>query len=177
MKEKVSLVGGGLVGSMLSILLAKKGFPVEVFEARPDMRKTDAYAGRSINLAMSHRGWKAIEMAGIKDKIDEVAIPMYGRMIHDMEGNQTFQPYSIHNDAIYSVSRSGLNQALMQIAEDLGVEFHFENKCIAADLDHNELTFQKSDGSQQKVKTKITIGTDGAASELRYSMQRMRCME
>ena len=172
MKEKVSLVGVGLVGSMLSILLAKKGFPVEVFEARPDMRKADAYAGRSINLAMSHRGWKAIEMAGIKDKIDEVAIPMYGRMIHDMEGNQTFQPYSIHNDAIYSVSRSGLNQALMQIAEGLGVEFHFENKCIAADLDHNELTFQKSDGSQNKVKTKITIGTDGAASELRYSMQR-----
>lgn len=172
MKEKISLVGGGLVGSMLSILLAKKGYPVEVFESRPDMRKSNAYAGRSINLAMSHRGWKAIEMAGIKDEIDKVAIPMYGRMIHDMEGNQTFQPYSIHNDAIYSVSRSGLNQALMQIAEDLGVDFHFENKCIGADLDSNELTFQLSDGTQKKLKTSISIGTDGAASELRYAMQR-----
>ncbi len=172
MKEKISLVGGGLVGSMLSILLAKKGYPVEVFESRPDMRKSNAYAGRSINLAMSHRGWKAIEMAGIKDEIDKVAIPMYGRMIHDMEGNQTFQPYSIHNDAIYSVSRSGLNQALMQIAEDLGVDFHFENKCVGADLESNELTFQLSDGTQKKLKTSISIGTDGAASELRYAMQR-----
>jgi kynurenine 3-monooxygenase len=172
MKQKITLVGGGLVGSMLSILLAKKGYPVEVFEARPDMRKTNSYAGRSINLALSDRGWKAIEMAGIKDEIEKVAIPMYGRMIHDLEGNQTFQPYSIHNDAIYSVSRGGLNQALMQIADDLGVQFHFESKCIAADLDQNKLTFNMGNDTEITHQANIAIGTDGAASELRYAMQR-----
>lgn len=172
MKPSIKLVGGGLVGSLLSILLAKRGYNVEVFEARPDMRTSSGYAGKSINLALSHRGWKAIDMAGIRPEIEKVAIPMYGRMIHDVQGNQSFQPYNTEGDAIYSVSRGGLNIELMNLAESVGVKFHFSHRCTAMDLDKKVFTTTDANGNSSTHTGDIIIGTDGAASEIRYSMQR-----
>src|SRR5690554_3368301 len=91
--KKVAVVGAGLVGSLLAVLLAKKGMNVDVFERRPDLRKAKAIGGRSINLALSDRGFKALERAGFADEIKAISIPMYGRKMHDVEGNLTYQPY------------------------------------------------------------------------------------
>src|SRR5688500_18730005 len=104
MKKEVVINGAGLVGSLLSIFLSKRGYKVTILERRPDMRKEAISAGRSINLALSDRGWKAIKRVGIADEIRKVAIPMYGRMIHDVKGNLNFLPYGEKDQAIYSVS-------------------------------------------------------------------------
>ncbi|MCE3260569.1 MAG: 2-polyprenyl-6-methoxyphenol hydroxylase-like oxidoreductase [Bacteroidetes bacterium] len=96
MSKKVTIVGAGLVGSLLSIYLAKRGYKINIFERRPDMRKVTISAGRSINLALSDRGWKGLEGVGIADEIKKIAIPMYGRFIHLRDGSTTYQPYGIH---------------------------------------------------------------------------------
>ena len=86
-------MGAGLVGSLLSIYLKRRGYEVQVYERRPDLRSTGAAGGRSINLAISDRGWKALAGAGLEEQIRKLAIPMHGRMMHSVEGGLTFQPY------------------------------------------------------------------------------------
>ena len=140
--DKIGIVGAGLVGSLQAILMAKKGYQVEVFERRDDMRKYAMSAGRSINLALSNRGWKALELAGIKTEIEKIAIPMHGRMMHDEEGKQNFQPYGKEGEAIYSVSRGELNRKLMDVAESFeNVSFHFNMRCEDVDLEEAKLYF------------------------------------
>jgi kynurenine 3-monooxygenase len=170
--EKVTVVGAGLVGSLFSILMAKKGYQVDVYERRPDMRKEVISAGRSINLALSDRGWKALEIAGITEDIKKVAIPMYGRMIHSIKGDLNFQPYGKENQAIYSVSRGGLNATLMGLAEaQPNVKMHFNKRCLDLDLKSNEITFEGQDGKIEKVEGGRVIGADGAYSAIRGKLQ------
>src|SRR5690554_1816024 len=141
-EKKVAVVGAGLVGSLLAVLLAKKGMNVDVFERRPDLRKAKAIGGRSINLALSNRGFKALELAGFADEIKAIAIPMYGRKMHDVEGNLTYQPYGKEDEAIYSVSRGQLNQKLMNLADDYeNIHYRFNHACEDVDLTNNEIHF------------------------------------
>jgi kynurenine 3-monooxygenase len=113
-KKKITIVGAGLVGSLLSIFLSRRGYKVDLYERRSDMRKAAAYAGRSINLALSDRGWKALEKIGIADEIRKIAIPMYGRCIHNIDGSTQYQAYGKEQQAIYSVSRGGINCKLLE---------------------------------------------------------------
>jgi len=172
--EKIAIVGAGLVGSLEAILLAKKGYQVEVFERRPDMRFVELSAGRSINLALSDRGWKALKMAGVDDKIMDTAIPMYGRIMHAVDGTLTNQPYGKEGQAIYSVSRGGLNQTLMNIADQQdNVTFHFNKTCDDIDLNHNELHFTDTETHQTSTfKADRIFGTDGAFSAVRLRLQK-----
>src|SRR5687768_7831007 len=103
--DNVTILGAGLVGSLLSIYLSKRGLNVEIFERRADMRSGNAAAGRSINLALSERGWLALEKVGIREQVEKVAIPMKGRMVHAADGALSLQPYGKEGQAIYSVSR------------------------------------------------------------------------
>ena len=137
MSCKVTIQGAGLVGSLLSIIFSKRGYEVELFERRPDMRSASISAGKSINLATSHRGWKALELAGLKEEIEALAIPMYGRHLHQPDGNTVFQPYSKNNEAIYSVSRGELNKKLMTLAEREGASIHFEHRCTKVNVEDN----------------------------------------
>ena len=114
------VVGAGLVGSLWAVYLSKAGYKVTIYERRPDIRRADISAGKSINLALSSRGWKALDTVGVGDEIREIAIPMYGRTMHDLEGNLTYQPYGKEDQAIYSVSRGGVNAKMMDIAEKHG---------------------------------------------------------
>ena len=93
MSKQITIVGAGLVGSLASIYLAKRGYKVSIYERRSDMRKVSMSAGKSINLALSDRGWKGLQGVGIADEIKKIAIPMYGRAIHNKDGSNTFQPY------------------------------------------------------------------------------------
>ena len=122
MKDKISIVGAGLVGSLIALLLKQKGFLVQVFERRSDPRKSEVAEGRSINLALSDRGIKPLKMANIFDKIQPYLIPMEGRMMHDTESNTSFQPYGKDGQFINSVSRAKLNELLIEQAEAAGVE-------------------------------------------------------
>src|SRR5882672_5668534 len=141
-KQHIAIAGAGLVGSLLSIYLAKRGFKVSVFERRPDMRKQTVDRGRSINLALSNRGIRALDEVGLAEEIKKVAIPMHGRTMHDRKSQLTFQPYGKEGQFINSISRSNLNIVLMDKAESLGVEFHFEHRITAVDVDNTYLIFQ-----------------------------------
>ena len=173
-KKNVAVVGAGLVGSLHAILLAKKGMKVDVFERRPDLRKAEVIGGRSINLALSNRGFKALEMAGIADEIRSISIPMYGRKMHDLEGNLTYQPYGKDDEAIYSVSRGGLNQKLMNLADDYSdVQYRFNHKCLDIVLDKNEIFFEDTSENKEVSYTYDHIfGTDGAFSAVRGRLQK-----
>jgi len=163
-----------LVGSLWAILLAKRGYDIHAYERRSDMREAGYAGGRSINLAMSHRGWKAIEKAGIKDKIEAVAIPMHGRMMHSINGECTFQPYGKEGQAIYSVSRGGLNLELLNIAGGFdNVHFYFNQKCQHVDLDANTIHFENNQTDEIiTVQAPLIFGADGAFSTIRSSLQK-----
>jgi kynurenine 3-monooxygenase len=166
MKKEISILGAGLVGSLLALMLRKRGYTVKVYERRGDIRNATLYAGRSINLAMSTRGWRALELAGLKKELEQIAIPMYGREIHDKHGSIIFQEYGSAQQAIYSVSRGELNKTLLQAAEDAGAAFFFNHKCVAVSLDENLMTFDVA-GNELKVQSEFIIGADGAFSALR----------
>jgi kynurenine 3-monooxygenase len=172
--KQALIVGAGLVGSLLAILLAKRGYRVEVYERRSDIRKAGFTGGRSINLAMSNRGWRALEQAGIRAQIESVAIPMYGRMIHDRTGDLSFQPYGKAGQAIFSVSRAGLNLELLHIADSFEqVSIHFDERCRHIDLETNEVTFENQrSGARSQVHAPLIFGTDGAFSAIRNSLQK-----
>jgi len=118
--KEVIIVGAGLVGSLWAVYLSKAGYNVTIYERRSDIRKAEISAGKSINLALSVRGWKALDAVGVGDEIRKIAIPMHGRMMHDMEGKLTYQAYGKEGEAIFSVSRGKINATMMDIAEKHG---------------------------------------------------------
>lgn len=167
---KVIIIGAGLAGSLLAIYLAKKGIGVEVYEARGDMRQAEVAAGRSINLALSDRGIAALREVGMDEYMLAEAVPMLGRMIHSVSGETKLLPYSgRQGEYINSVSRAGLNIALMNEAEKYaGVKFYFNDRCVDFDCDLGEAKF----GSGKIVKGDTLIATDGAGSAVREAMER-----
>jgi kynurenine 3-monooxygenase len=167
-KQKVIIIGAGLSGSLLAIYLAKKGISNEIYEARGDMRAEKVSAGRSINLALSNRGIAALKEIGLDEYMLAEAVPMYGRMLHDVYGNQRILAYSGRPDEfINSVSRSGLNIALMNEAEKYAeVKFFFNEKCVEFDAKTGEAKF----ASGKIAKGNTVFGTDGAGSVIRNKM-------
>jgi kynurenine 3-monooxygenase len=169
MKNKITILGAGLVGSLAGILLKKRGYAVTILERRPDMRAAKMYAGRSINLAMSMRGWAALEMAGLRQDIEEIAIPMYGRQIHNIDGTSPFQAYGKNNEAIYSVSRGDLNKKLISLAEECGVTILFDQRIDDVELRSNTLSIMNMASNEASTFNDhdIVIAADGAFSSLR----------
>src|SRR6188768_2097217 len=168
--KHIGIVGAGLVGSLLSIYLLKRGYKVSIFERRLDIREHRIEAGRSINMALSNRGIRALQHVGLHELLQQNAIPMPGRMIHDIAGQQNFQAYGKKGQFINSISRSGLNRVLMTEAERLGVDFNFEHRCVHVDFENTELTLQLNSALHHK-KFDVIIGTDGAFSAVRGAMQ------
>lgn len=173
-KKHIQIAGAGLVGSLLSLVLAKKGHKVDIYESRTDTRKESAYSGRSINLALSDRGWKALDIVGVREDIEQHAIPMYKRVMHAVDGSLTEQYYGVDNQAIYSVSRGGLNNAMVTLAEkNENVKVHFDHKCHGVDLKNTVLkTEDTSTGEMKETSSDLIFGADGAFSKVRLSMQR-----
>lgn len=177
MKEKkVAVVGAGLVGSLLAVLLAKKGLHVDVFERRPDLRKAEAIGGRSINLALSDRGFKALRLADFEEEIRSIAIPLYSRQMHDLDGNLSFLPYGKDKEAIYSVSRGELNQKLMNLADGYeNIQYRFDHACKDVELSTNEITFEHPKTKEEsKYKYDHIFGSDGASSAVRGRLQKTK---
>lgn len=172
-QQQICILGAGLAGSLLATLLAQQGYAVTVYEKRSDPRAKTTPEGRSINLALSYRGWQALRAAGLEERIRPIVIPMRGRMVHDPEGSTALQPYGNQGQAINSVSRSMLNEILICQSEERGVKFNFEFACQSVGLDTNQLTFDTPSGSKE-VQADLLIGADGAFSVLRSAMQRTR---
>lgn len=168
--KDIAIIGGGLVGSLLAIFLSKRGYKISVFERRGDPRKTSANEGRSINLALSNRGIRALEGVGLSEEIRTMAIPMHGRMMHDLAGNLTFQPYGKEGQYINSIPRSGLNSMLIDNAEKSGVQFLFQHRCTFVNTETTTARFQIGDRHIERTFDLI-LGADGAFSAVRSAMQ------
>lgn len=175
MTKKATIVGSGLVGSLWAVYLARAGYKINMYERRSDMRLNTISAGKSINLAMSYRGWKALDEVGIGDRIRKIAIPMYGRTLHHIDGTIGYQPYGNNQQAIYSVSRGEINATMMSIAEELAdIKIHFNHECTGVDLENGITQYiNTTNGEKIKDQADIVFATDGAFSAVRYhGMQR-----
>jgi kynurenine 3-monooxygenase len=178
MKHKgktVTLVGAGLNGPLLGIGLAERGFRVDIYERRPDMRRVQMSAGRSINLALSTRGIHALTRVGLWDAMRQIIIPMKGRMMHSVTGELTFQPYGKDDaEVINSISRAGLNVALLNAAESHGVTIQFQQRCTGFDLKTNSLQLRNEQtGEDATLPSDVVIGCDGSASAMRADMLKL----
>ncbi|MFY0603556.1 MAG: FAD-dependent monooxygenase [Flavobacteriaceae bacterium] len=173
-KENILIIGAGLCGSLLALRLAQRGYQVEVYESRPDLRTTEISAGRSINLALSDRGLKALRLAGVEEKAKAICIPMRGRLMHDTASNTFESNYSgREGEFINSISRGDLNGILLTEAEKHeNVNIHFNNRCLGIDIEQKIATFEKYQTKENfTIKADVIFGTDGAGSSLRKSYE------
>lgn len=174
-KEKILIVGAGLCGSLLALRMAQRGYQVEVYESRSDLRNSVISAGRSINLSLSDRGLKALRMAGLEKKARALCIPMKGRLMHDAASNTFESNYSgRQGECINSISRGNLNGLLLTEAEKYpNVNIHFNTKCLEIDIESKIARFQSFDSKEQfTVQADVIFGTDGAGSSLRKSYEK-----
>ncbi|MCD8423470.1 NAD(P)/FAD-dependent oxidoreductase [Tenacibaculum finnmarkense] len=171
-KDNILIIGAGLCGSLLALRLAQRGYKVAVYESRPDLRTVDISAGRSINLALSDRGFKALRLAGVAEKAREICIPMYGRLMHDIKGNTFSSSYSGRdNECINSISRGDLNAILLTEAEKHeNVTIHFNKKCTSVNIENTIAHFEDYHTKEEfSINSDVIFGTDGAGSVLRKS--------
>ncbi len=169
--KKVTIVGGGLVGALLAVFLRRRGYPVAVYEARPDPRVGPLAGGRSINLIVTERGIHALREVDLWEAVESITARVTGRMMHDRSGEQAYQPYGKDDsECNHSVSRGGLNNLLLSAAEEAGAELVFEHRLIEFDPATNNLRFATSGDSETDVTGELIFGADGAASKVRAGL-------
>ena len=169
----VNIIGAGLAGSLLAILLAKRGFAVTVYERRPDPRVATVDGGRSINMALAARGIRGLTLAGVLERVMKFAIPMRGRMVHEHDGAAALQLYGVRpEEVIYSVSRAELNRTLIEAAAELpGVELRFGQLCLGLVHEKNVLEMRdEATGRIYHAAAQPSIATDGGGSAVRDAL-------
>ena len=169
----VNIVGAGLAGALLALLLARRGIAATLHERRPDPRQAAPERGRSINLALAARGMRALERAGVMERVRPLLIPMRGRMVHEPTGQTALQPYGQReHEVIWSVGRADLNRVLIEeAARHAGVEVRFSQLCLGADAPRDRLRLRdEASGAEREIALTPTIATDGAGSALRVSL-------
>ena len=175
--ENITIVGAGLVGSLLSIYLARAGFKVSVYDRNSDPRLVNLQSGRSINITLCERGFQALDAVGAGDAVRKFCIPVYGRIMHAQDGELTYQPYGNNQEALYSIERKDLSQVLLNFAEKCdNIQFYFNEKCIDIDLPTATLKLQNLEtGEIHPVQADRVFAADGAYSPVRQKMQRLKC--
>ena len=174
-ETNITVAGAGPIGALLAIILARKGYNINLFESRPDSRQHDIYQGKSINIALSDRGWLALEAVGIAEQVRKEALPMKKRVMHGVDGTITEQAYGKDDQAIWSVSRAGINEQLLNLAEkEANVALHFEKRLTHVDFTSGCASFS-FDVAQSKGHIEIDadyiFGADGAFSKVRRLAQ------
>jgi kynurenine 3-monooxygenase len=172
-QRDVTILGAGLSGALMAIYLARQGRRVSVLEKRPDLRKVDMDAGRSINLALAERGLHALREAGVLADVAPLLIPMRGRMLHAPDGTLSFAPYGQRpHEVIYSVSRPGLTRALLDHAQqNYGLEPRFLQAVRTLDFERDELAvLDEVSGDTYQRPLAPLIAADGAGSVVRRAM-------
>jgi kynurenine 3-monooxygenase len=173
----LNIVGAGLAGALLAVLLARRGYHMSLYDRRPDPRRATAEGGRSINLTLAARGIRALERAGVMDRIQPLLIPVRGRMVHDRSGALAVQPYGQReHEVVYSVSRAALNRVLVEEAARYGtVTMRFGQTCLGASTEYDIARFRNNaDGSEYDILLTPTIATDGAGSAIRTSLDKTK---
>src|SRR6185295_9040496 len=171
--QPINIVGAGMAGSLLAVLLAKRGFEVSLYDKRPDPRQATAERGRSINLALAARGMRALERAGVMEAVRPLLIEMRGRMIHESTGEQKLLRYGWKpQEVIYSVGRAALTRLLVEAAAKYpNVSLHFNQSCLGVSTKKNIAHFRDDETDETfDVTLTATISTNGADSVLRTNL-------
>ena len=173
--RRAVIVGAGLAGSLCAVYLARAGWDVVVYEARPDPRQVRAAGGRSINLGLSARGIAALDRAGLLAEALAQAVPMRGRLVHDRHGRVRFHEYGIRgSEVLHSVLRADLNILLVEAAEAhdrVRLRFGFTLTALDADAGEVEVVDART-GALVRDRGDLVVGADGAFSEVRRQLQR-----
>jgi kynurenine 3-monooxygenase len=172
--ERMVVVGGGLVGSLLAIYLARRGHQVEVWERHSETGIEHAKKRPAVNITLCERGLLGLDPVGLREEILALTVPAHGRRVHVVDGSIAYQPYGDSGEAIYSVSRATLSEAMMNFARaEPGVRFHFNQNCVRLDLREGVLQFQEaSTGEVTEVHADRIFGADGAYSKIRTRLQK-----
>jgi len=170
----ISVVGAGLTGSMMALYLARRGHRIRLWEVRPDFRSTDLDEGRTINMALSTRGLNALGGIDLEEPVRDLCIPMYGRMLHDHDGDLTFQSYGDDEQHINSIGRTGLTRLLVDRAEKRPeIELNFDHRCRDVDLEETAPILENTEtGETRRPSSKLVVGADGAYSAVRTRLQK-----
>jgi kynurenine 3-monooxygenase len=169
----INIIGAGLAGALLAVLLARRGLAATLYERRPDPRQARPERGRSINLALAARGIRALERAGVMERVRPLMIAMRGRMVHERSGACALQPYGQReHEVIYSVGRADLNRVLIDAAlRHPNVTVRFNQQCTGVDAGGNRLRLRDTvSGSEHELDLSPAIATDGAGSAVRASL-------
>ena len=171
--REITIVGGGLAGALLAILLARRGWSVDVYERRGDPRLHGYAGGRSINLALAERGLHALRQAGADAEVMKQAVMMRGRYVHPLHGQPGLQRYGRDDsEVIWSINRGELNIVLLDIAESHGARLHFDQRLVRVDFAAGTATFA-GNGSERTLPFRALVGADGAGSTLRGEIARV----
>ncbi|KAH8325179.1 hypothetical protein KR074_009069, partial [Drosophila pseudoananassae] len=176
-RRRVAVVGAGLVGSLAALNFARRGNHVDLYEYREDIRQALVVSGRSINLALSQRGRKALAAVGLEQKVLDTAIPMRGRMLHDTRGNTRVVIYDpCTQQCLYSVGRRKLNEVLLDACDELSnITCHFNHKLSTVNLREGAMEFScpQAEGEAIKTSADLIVGCDGAFSSVRQNLVRL----
>jgi len=178
--QAVNIVGAGLAGALLALLLARRGFSVEVYERRPDPRRLSTDTGRSINLALAARGMLALERAELMPGVRPLLIAMRGRMVHEPQGGAALQPYGQReHEVIHSIGRGALNRLLIEaLARHALVNLNFEHTCTGLGVPENVLELHDgASGRTRRVPLAPTIAADGSGSAVRSALRQTGLLE
>ena len=172
--ERIIIVGSGLVGTLLALYMARLGHRVSVYDRRDDPRSTTESAGKSINLTLCERGFRALDRVGVGDAVRRFTIPAYGREMHSAGNGTTFQAYGNHGEAIHSIARSDINRTLVQqAARHPAIRFEFNHECRDVDCDRPAVCLRSvATGEESRVEADRIFGCDGAFSTVRRRLQR-----
>jgi len=173
--KNVTIVGAGMAGTMLAILLARRGYEIDLFEQHPHPHSGERSIELLSNLALGERARHALDEAGLLGQVERLSTPMRGRMIHDRSGRLTLQPYGYREyETLHSVRRESLQLCLLYEADKTEcIRVHFDHKLEEVDWQEQTAVFETRDnGSRLSHRFEVLIGADGPASRVRHEMEK-----
>jgi kynurenine 3-monooxygenase len=170
--SRYTIIGAGPVGTLMGLMLARRGARVCLIERRADPRTALPEGGRSINLALAARGLLALEHAGLSAAVAAQMIPMPGRMLHDEHAALQFLRYGQNErEVIYAIGREPLNRILIDAAAaHAGIELRFNLRCTDVDPAAGSLQLRDRGGGTRTEAFEILLGADGAGSAVRGAL-------